>query len=439
MSDEIRRILDEQARRQALMDPYSDIRKYLGPDDSVTKVLGVDDLSARLLQGHQERDRLLAGLLSPGAPPSSIGPWLAADGVDKAIEQIKRQHLATPLEEARRLGLLDETADIRRSMATAQEAVHAYEQLFRLPAESEIERLARESVEKTSLTHILFGRERTLEEAMAGMHAPWLKETQVQSSAQAFAELIGIGRGIERNQPFDLAFTKALRPALGDWRETLVQEHLELADPRLRLAFYRQRGFDSGLTDFTSTAFHEGLRIAGLFNARLESPALAPRAPRAEPPPEGGSAETEDDAALRAFSSLRTFEISVRQFIVERLQAAFGAKWTKRGLPKDVVENCELKKARAEAVGADELPLIDYADFSDYIKIIDRADNWRDIFQAVFARKEDVKESFQRLGPVRISTMHSRLVLQEDELLLAVETRRVLKAIHAAPAQRSLV
>ena len=76
-----------------------------------------------------------------------------------------------------------------------------------------------------------------------------------------------------------------------------------------------------------------------------------------------------------------------------------------------------------------DVPLIEYADFSDYRMIIERGDNWRSAFKSVFRRQEDVRESLQRLNPVRIATMHSRIVTLEDELLLIVETSRVLKAI----------
>jgi hypothetical protein len=48
---------------------------------------------------------------------------------------------------------------------------------------------------------------------------------------------------------------------------------------------------------------------------------------------------------------------------------------------------------------------------------------------AIFGRKEDVQESFLRLFPVRVCTMHARIILLDDELLLQVETRRILRAI----------
>ena len=75
-----------------------------------------------------------------------------------------------------------------------------------------------------------------------------------------------------------------------------------------------------------------------------------------------------------------------------------------------------------------EQPLIAYADFSDYIRIIERKDNWARVFKAIFKRPSDVQESFIRLFPVRNITMHARLITLDDELLLRVETRRLINA-----------
>jgi len=101
-------------------------------------------------------------------------------------------------------------------------------------------------------------------------------------------------------------------------------------------------------------------------------------------------------------------------------------------LPSNMLPNWVEKRDKAVAGGQAEQPLIDYADFTDYRLIIERKDNWNTVFKPVFGRLEDVRESFQRLFPVRIATMHARLITQEDQLLLLVETRRVLKAIGVA-------
>lgn len=86
------------------------------------------------------------------------------------------------------------------------------------------------------------------------------------------------------------------------------------------------------------------------------------------------------------------------------------------------------KRRKAEGAGEPVRPLIAYADFTDYERILLRADNWKAVFEAVFHRKEAVRESLQRLYPIRLCTMHARLITQDDELLLYVEAKRLLKA-----------
>jgi hypothetical protein len=73
--------------------------------------------------------------------------------------------------------------------------------------------------------------------------------------------------------------------------------------------------------------------------------------------------------------------------------------------------------------------LVEYADFTDYVPVICRADNWREVFSPFFNRPENVRESFQRLHPIRLDTMHARLITQDDELLLHVEVKRLVKVI----------
>ena len=52
-------------------------------------------------------------------------------------------------------------------------------------------------------------------------------------------------------------------------------------------------------------------------------------------------------------------------------------------------------------------------------------------------RPESVRESFQRLYPVRIDTMHSRPVTHDDVLLLYVEARRLMNMIGGASVPSS--
>jgi len=63
------------------------------------------------------------------------------------------------------------------------------------------------------------------------------------------------------------------------------------------------------------------------------------------------------------------------------------------------------------------------------VTIITRRDNWEAVFKPIFCRAESVIESFQRLYPIRICTMHARVITQDDELYLYVEVKRLLAAI----------
>jgi hypothetical protein len=95
------------------------------------------------------------------------------------------------------------------------------------------------------------------------------------------------------------------------------------------------------------------------------------------------------------------------------------------------------KKETAAKAGEADWPLIAYADFTDYLAIVTRNDNWNAVFKQYFTRPESVRESFQRLYPIRLCTMHARLITQDDELYLLVETKRILRAIDRGGSEQN--
>lgn len=404
MSDELHRLWEQQEALRRMIDPLGDLRRHIDPLGDVYRQLGIGSATMDFLRQEKERRKMLSDLTDVG-------------GLAKISQDYERQRklIEGPVEEARRLGLFDPQLDFRKSVSAALEAQQAYERLFRLPEISELGRIAHEAMEKASLARTVPGTEDRLQTAMATMRSPWLQVKESLASAKAFSEIIAMGRGIDSLPAFDHDFAAALRSGLGDWRDMLMPTPEPLLDPVLRSGLYVERGFDPTLTDFTPLAFDESLRIAGL---------REPESVESDNDQEGGFAR-----AKEAFDRLQRFEVALRRFIERVMQTAFGDDWMKRQLPADMFDKWIDKRHKAVEAGHAEQPLIDYADFTDYRAIIERKDNWNIVFKPVFGRQDDVRESFQRLFPVRIATMHARLITRDDELLLLVETMRVLKAI----------
>jgi Swt1-like HEPN len=132
---------------------------------------------------------------------------------------------------------------------------------------------------------------------------------------------------------------------------------------------------------------------------------------------------------LEAYDLLFNLETQLREYIVEVMTRKYGARWIRQRISGDMKQQWADKKEIAVSKGEDELPLIWYADFSDYIQIIIRKDNWNELFESIFFNAIDIQASFQRLQPLRICTMHARPISREDLLLITVETHRILRAI----------
>ena len=326
-----------------------------------------------------------------------------------------------------------ETASVadqqRRQMELARQAMAGFEVRFRLPEIAETARLIGElRVGPLSETLRKYAEmESSLQRAMDSMRTPWLDVDRAMHSIVGFTELQGIGHALRTTVPaFDNVLASALRTDLGDWRDRIAWPPEIFRDSRARSDFYAGLGFDHALTDFPRPAFGQSLRIAGL---RREPPALVDRYGAPVPP----SVDSDEEEGLArtnmAHDWLLRLETQLRRFIDDNMTRAFGSGWPKHRLPKGLYEKWQEKKGAARSAGAREWPLIAYADFTDYEPVICKRDNWREVFASFFNSPESVCESFQRLYPLRLDTMHARPISQDDELLLYVETKRLVKVI----------
>lgn len=411
-SDAIRKLLADQERLRKLTNPLGDLERFVNPAGSLASQVAAVTPSLRLFEHEAVQQKILASIYGS----SSFAR------IHEDMEK-RRKMLEGPIAEARRIGLFDPQSDLQKSISTAAKAQSAYQSAFRLPKQTELSRLVEQATQASSVASALISqlnKTDSLHAAMQRMTYPWLNKTDPSHSVTSFARLVALGQGLARPRPFASGLTDRLRLDLGDWRDPISVADQTLINPVQRTELYLEQGFDPTLTDFPVPAFHEGAILGGL-----------------EPSADDGgdtsdqSEDVEFIRAERAFAQLRRFEVAVRNFIVAVMESTFGEHWMKRQLPKDMRDKWVDKRQKEIDAGRLPRPLIEYADFSDYKMIIERGDNWKGAFKSVFNRPEDIRESFQRLNPVRIATMHSRIVTLDDELLLMVETRRVLKAIQA--------
>ena len=299
------------------------------------------------------------------------------------------------------------------------------EDRFRSPELNEAMKLMRELDARYFETlKTLYGAgQSALQLSLQAMNTKWLDSLDTSSSIQGFMSLQAIGYGLRNVPPFDDDFTDALRLDLGDWREELDLPDSTLLDLQERTSFYEAQGLNPRLTVFPANAFEQAITVAGI----LDTP--PPIIAEYDPSPILGTDKDEEGLRRtnRAYDRLHRFETQLRSFIDRVMTQEIGTGWIKQRLPNEIRE--QWVERQQKDTGETTWPLIAYADFSDYATIICRNDNWREVFAKVFKNKASTQESLHRLYPIRLCTMHARVITQDDELYLHAETKRILKAI----------
>ena len=352
-------------------------------------------------------------------------------GIHQLVEQANRSQelirtVFSPVQELYQSGFFDATALPAFETQRMLDTVATIEKRFCLPKIAEIPKLFLE-FENSNVTNVIKRyEERTseLQRAMESMCTPWLDVENRLDSIAGFVKLQDIGQVLRTMPAFDTVPTDALRERLGDWRDRISWPDDIFTDPFARSSFYVERGLDSTLTAFLPEAFEEIISVIEL----SEMPPLV-QDYNFEPEVEEDREESAFKRTNRAHDVFQRFEKQLRLFIDKEMEVAFGGNWIKHKVPGEIRKQWIEKRQKAIDNGEPERPLIVYADFTDYVTIITKKDNWEKVFKPVFKRPTLVQESFQRLYPTRICTMHARPITQDDELYLYIETKRILSAI----------
>lgn len=257
----------------------------------------------------------------------------------------------------------------------------------------------------------------SLVETVRRMEQPWLDQIEPARSLGALAEIDAIATNLRTLEPYGEPMMAMARRDFGDWRDPIAIPEIVFEDPFARTAFYADQGFDLELVEFPVPAYDEALTNTGM---KSNPPAAIPGFMPPVPVDEIESIELNSDV----YKWLAALESQLRKAIQTLLVAQYGENWVKR-LPPDVLADWNAKQEKAKQHSDDEYPLIVFADFTHYEKIICKKDLFREVFSVFFARMEDARESFQRLYGIRLSVMHGRYVTKADQLLVYSEVTRL--------------
>jgi hypothetical protein len=120
-------------------------------------------------------------------------------------------------------------------------------------------------------------------------------------------------------------------------------------------------------------------------------------------------------------------ENAVRRCMKSNLEKLSENWWIER-VPPDVRERAEERQKKDEL----KRDLIQYVDFADYVKIIVRRDNWRDLFQKIFKEQEVILAKFKELEPIRNALAHGRKLTTEQKEKLKIFSQDITRQILAS-------
>lgn len=127
-----------------------------------------------------------------------------------------------------------------------------------------------------------------------------------------------------------------------------------------------------------------------------------------------------------AYSILYKLENELRTFIEKKLREEYDDEWWQKGVTSSVKRNAE-KNKRKEPDSPQGL--LYYTEFSDLRKIIQKEENWHDIFQEYFTTLERIISRLDELEQIRHTIAHTRLLSTEDYEKLDLFYREIKKMI----------
>lgn len=120
---------------------------------------------------------------------------------------------------------------------------------------------------------------------------------------------------------------------------------------------------------------------------------------------------------ITIYSHIYCIESSLRELIINSLEDIDGPQWYKKRLPGDILQKYrQAKEYELSFKWTQVIPQhpIYYIDFPDLKKIIERKDNWEDIFKDIFLEKNVLISIFSEVEFIRNKIAHNRKSTVKD-------------------------
>lgn len=269
------------------------------------------------------------------------------------------------------------------------------------------------------------GRFAALSEMFASINKPWLDIKSPAYSIAGITTLSNIATKLDTHVPFGKTIPALLRENVGDWRKDISLPVNFTQSNATRQQFYEKVGVDHTIAAFPEASYGQILEVTKLGKLTIDLREF----------PEPNLEALNLDQSLKenndVYRRLLVFEIWIRKVIDEAVTKKFGANWYKQNMPADIYQNCNDRKQKWETTWSKKHTgsLMDFADFPDYQTLVMKRDFWREVFKPMLgnARQEDIKESFQRLMPIRIEVAHARPIDNVAACLAIMEIGRLYK------------
>lgn len=124
------------------------------------------------------------------------------------------------------------------------------------------------------------------------------------------------------------------------------------------------------------------------------------------------------DDDLEIYTLIYAIEVGLREFLIDTIAKDQPNNWRQR-FPADILEKIrEGREAERKQTWLDLIPHhpLYYIDFPDLRKILEKGDNWKNLFEQTFRSKDVFAGYLKAIEPVRNKIAHHRRTTEKDRI-----------------------